>query len=387
MALEGDKLLRTSLPSNAHVYLVRTAVPADLQQLRQLGSGHSDSDTLSKLIESRKVRVLSCRSSDPDAGMAEVVLAGMCNISTGAGIPEHRPWLVATTPELGRVLMAFAIGFSRATDSLGDSPRLVTAARKDTTHRSRADIVKSLGQVLDRLALEAGNTDMPSQNPQTGLMALGLSSHQFTRASQQLWKDFQIRMPTTALFSYPTLDAIAEYLYPTSAPSITSLPHTLANGNFQAVTVASASCALPGGISQVGQIAALLTSTREAISTIPIERWDLRVWYDPTPGTPGKMYTQYGGFLSDGVVQNFDSSFFGLPVGESRVMSPSQRLVLEHTAQALYVGGCTLADVKGKQIAVYGGSCHHDWERIHSRSTQTSSPYITTGVATSVLAG
>ena len=61
-------------------------------------------------------------------------------------------------------------------------------------------------------------------------------------------------------------------------------------------------------------------------------------------------------------------------------MSPSQRLLLQHTAQVVH-------GVLDPGMGVYVGSCHHDFERLQVTKTIPSSPYNVTGTASSVLAG
>ena len=95
------------------------------------------------------------------------------------------------------------------------------------------------------------------------------------------------------------------------------------------------------------------------------------------------MYTQHGGFLAPGVVEVFDPKFFGMSAAEAQAASPAQRLLLELAVRALGT-----ADFHSQQVAVCVGSCHHDWERLQCKQEGSlGTPYSTTGVATSVLAG
>src|SRR4051794_6539205 len=41
----------------------------------------------------------------------------------------------------------------------------------------------------------------------------------------------------------------------------------------------------------------LLSEGRDAIGEVPRSRWNVDALYDPTPGTPGKVYSRHGGFI------------------------------------------------------------------------------------------
>src|SRR5207253_1535576 len=71
----------------------------------------------------------------------------------------------------------------------------------------------------------------------------------------------------------------------------------------------------------------LLDEGRDAITEVPLERWNRDEYFDADPDAPGKMSTQFGGFLDD--VDRFDAHFFGIAPREAASMDPQHRLVLE----------------------------------------------------------
>ena len=47
---------------------------------------------------------------------------------------------------------------------------------------------------------------------------------------------------------------------------------------------------------------------------MPKDRWDVDEFFDPEPGTPGKVVTRRAGFVDD--VTGFDAPFFGMSTRE-----------------------------------------------------------------------
>ncbi|WP_275394480.1 beta-ketoacyl synthase N-terminal-like domain-containing protein, partial [Novacetimonas hansenii] len=71
----------------------------------------------------------------------------------------------------------------------------------------------------------------------------------------------------------------------------------------------------------------LLEESRDGITEMPGERWDVDAFYDTDPDAAGKMVTRQGGFLSE--IDRFDAGFFGIAPREAVSMDPQQRLLLE----------------------------------------------------------
>src|SRR5436190_1093287 len=54
----------------------------------------------------------------------------------------------------------------------------------------------------------------------------------------------------------------------------------------------------------------LLCGGEDAITEIPVDRFDINAFYDPRQGVPGKIAARWGGFLDQ--IDHFDANFFGL---------------------------------------------------------------------------
>jgi acyl transferase domain-containing protein len=105
------------------------------------------------------------------------------------------------------------------------------------------------------------------------------------------------------------------------------------------------------------QFWSLLRDGVDAIREVPRLRFDVDGLYDPTPGTPGKLSSRWGGFIDD--VEMFDAGFFGISPREAIRMDPQQRLCLEAAWEALDDGGQVPLGLRGTPTGVFLG-VHRD---------------------------
>ena len=82
-----------------------------------------------------------------------------------------------------------------------------------------------------------------------------------------------------------------------------------------------------------------LCANRDMITEIPEDRWAHAAWFDAKPGTPGRSYSKWGGFLTD--VDQFDPLFFNIAPAEAAGIDPNERLFLEVCWEALENAGQT----------------------------------------------
>jgi len=64
----------------------------------------------------------------------------------------------------------------------------------------------------------------------------------------------------------------------------------------QPIAIIGASCRFPGA-NGLAEFCQLLREGRNAVSTVPKDRWDPDALYDANPDAPGKVNTRYGGFI------------------------------------------------------------------------------------------
>ncbi|MGY4866794.1 SDR family NAD(P)-dependent oxidoreductase [Mycolicibacterium elephantis] len=103
----------------------------------------------------------------------------------------------------------------------------------------------------------------------------------------------------------------------------------------------------------------LLREGRDAISEVPPDRWNADDFYDPEPGSPGKVVTRRAGFVDD--VTGFDAPFFGMSTRETRWMDPQHRLLLEMSWRALEHAGIAPTSLANTDTGVFVGLATHDY--------------------------
>jgi acyl transferase domain-containing protein len=141
----------------------------------------------------------------------------------------------------------------------------------------------------------------------------------------------------------------------------------------------------PGQVRDAASFADLLWAGRDAVTTIPAERWSLDRLYADDPDAPGKMTTRHGAFLDR--VDAFDAEFFGISPREAATMDPQQRLMLEVAWEALEDAGHAGPDLAGSSTGVYLGIANNDYGRALYSHPDAIDAYFGTGNASSVASG
>jgi acyl transferase domain-containing protein/surfactin synthase thioesterase subunit/NADPH:quinone reductase-like Zn-dependent oxidoreductase/NAD(P)-dependent dehydrogenase (short-subunit alcohol dehydrogenase family)/acyl carrier protein len=119
------------------------------------------------------------------------------------------------------------------------------------------------------------------------------------------------------------------------------------------IAIVGAGCRLPGSVNDLRDFWRLLSEGRDAVTTVPEERWHTTGIFDADPDSPGRISTPAMGVLDDAL--GFDASFFGIAPREAAAMDPQHRVLLEVTWEALESAGISLAELRGSATGVFVG--------------------------------
>lgn len=127
------------------------------------------------------------------------------------------------------------------------------------------------------------------------------------------------------------------------------------------IAIVGIGCRFPGGVADTSGFWQLLTDGVDAIGEIPPDRFDIERYFDPTPATPGKVMSRWGGFIQQRL-DAFDAEFFGLSRTYAERLDPQQRLLLETAWEAMEDSGLDVARLDGSPTGVFIGQWLSDFE-------------------------
>ena len=133
-------------------------------------------------------------------------------------------------------------------------------------------------------------------------------------------------LPSTLVFDYPSVTAIADYVYSILSPSLSAVDilHQLSSGSSTDRSIQDIQLQFSDRTPQLTQASGSTTgSCMDSISTVMYSRWVL----DGHLTTKSSLPARFGGFI-DGV-EDFDAATFSITPAEALLMDPQQRLLLE----------------------------------------------------------
>jgi acyl transferase domain-containing protein/NAD(P)-dependent dehydrogenase (short-subunit alcohol dehydrogenase family)/acyl carrier protein len=231
------------------------------------------------------------------------------------------------------------------------------------------------------------------------LMDIGLDSLGATELATRLSVDFGVKVPSTFLFSYPTVREIKVFFHQelglttavAQAADDQSGESRFKHGD---VGIVGVSCRLPGDINDLPSLWATLVARESKVSEVSLHRWDtdaiVAMMGEENFDTVNRI--RYGGFLSDAVIESFNAAFFGISEAEASRMDPAQRLLLTVSYEALVDAGYSKETVRGRNVGVFVGASGNIGEStltdLHADTRKsTATVYDATGKTLSVAAG
>ncbi|KAF8216995.1 hypothetical protein K438DRAFT_1798123 [Mycena galopus ATCC 62051] len=140
---------------------------------------------------------------------------------------------------------------------------------------------------------------------------------------------------------------------PQVLPSIT---RAASLGSSEEVVIVGQAVRLPGDLNTPEAFWEALLGMREDLFVpVPQGRWDHASFYRKPgdPAKPGDITFERAGFVE---VESFDNTFFGISAPEAFSVSPSARLVLETTWQALENANIPISRLKGTDTGVFAAA-------------------------------
>ncbi|MBR0673782.1 type I polyketide synthase, partial [Neoroseomonas soli] len=148
------------------------------------------------------------------------------------------------------------------------------------------------------------------------------------------------------------------------------------------IAIVGAACHLPGA-PDLDTFWTLLAEGRDAVTSIPPERFDQARWLHPRKSEAGRTYTFAAGTIGDAA--GFDAQAFGLSPREAAEMDPQQRVLLEVAAEAFEDAGWPGERLAGRNIAVFVGGSSTDYAELRLADPSAADRFFMTGNALSIL--
>jgi acyl transferase domain-containing protein/thioesterase domain-containing protein len=165
-----------------------------------------------------------------------------------------------------------------------------------------------------------------------------------------------------------------------------TLTRQLRERSTEPLAIVGVACRFPGEIHGLEQYWDFLLEGRNAIGTVPSDRWRMEDFYDPDPQCAGRSHVPFGGFLRD--IDKFDNIFFEVSPREAACLDPKQRLLLELAWEAIENATLTKRTLSRESVGVYVGISGSEYLEAHGGvAAEMLSGHHVGGTATSMAAG
>lgn len=149
------------------------------------------------------------------------------------------------------------------------------------------------------------------------------------------------------------------------------------------IAIVGISCRFPNA-ANLSEFWQLLSNGIDAIKPIPEERWNVEDYFDPDPTATKKTNQRHAGMLDN--IHDFDPLFFNISPAEAVEMTPSQKLMLELTWEAIENSNIPYRDVQGRKVGVYIGNIWNDFEHLRKHKNATVTSHSAVGQSSNIIA-
>lgn len=220
------------------------------------------------------------------------------------------------------------------------------------------------GSVEQRIAAIVRDIVGDSVGLDDPLMQAGLDSLGATELQRTISTQFQINVPATLAFDYPSVKALAEFVVDSGSVAFDTagvLHHLELASAQQSDTVvcfSSVACSYPGAqrTSNPEAFYEALGAGKDFPHQVPSTRWDVDAFYDPATNAAYKMYVRFGCWLEG--IDAFDPEPFRLSQAEAVGVDPQTRLLMERGYEAL---GALNTHQDASSVGVYVGCMYTEY--------------------------
>ncbi|WP_460443999.1 SDR family NAD(P)-dependent oxidoreductase, partial [Amycolatopsis cihanbeyliensis] len=207
----------------------------------------------------------------------------------------------------------------------------------------------------------------------TDLRRHGLDSYSLTTLAAEASTELGTEVDPSGLFQARSVADLARMIAGEPGPAEPAGARTRPAEPADAIAVVGMAGRFPGADS-VDELWDLLAEGREAVDTVPADRWVS----EAAPGAPGRA-----GLLRD--VRRFDHAFFRISPREAELMDPQQRLFLEVAWETFEEAGYDVSRLEGSRTGVFVGVCHNDYAALVRQHGSGTEPHLSVANSFSVI--
>eukprot|EP00775_Hariotina_reticulata_P007135 gene7135-7350_t len=267
-----------------------------------------------------------------------------------------------------------------------------TAAEADIQQQVNRAVAAVIGRQLDQDA---------------SLMESGLDSLGAVELRNALSAAFDLDLPATLTFDYPSINAISSFIVGSQQPSgvaaaaaveaAPAKPGLLVDGvqaDWQHALALTGVAIRASHINSLLELYSCMRDSEELHSSAPFSRWDVEAVHHPSAPHPvataasfskGQVATRFGTFLPD--LHAFDAAAFNLSAAEAACMDVQQRLLLEDLSKAAADSGRSPRQLLGASGGVYVGCIWLEYAELLAQYNNPSSSMMVTGNGLAFMAG